>query len=49
MEKGKKTVFFCQNCGHEESKWLGLCPACGDGKIFVEETTGSGGMKEKTA
>ena len=23
MAKAKKTIFFCQNCGHEESKWLG--------------------------
>ena len=21
MAKAKKSVFFCQNCGHEESKW----------------------------
>ena len=26
MAKTKKTVFFCQNCGHEEAKWLGQCP-----------------------
>ncbi len=28
MAKAKKSVFFCQNCGHEESKWLGQCPVC---------------------
>lgn len=28
MAKAKKSVFFCQNCGHEESKWLGQCPMC---------------------
>ena len=28
MAKGKKSVFFCQNCGHEENKWLGQCPMC---------------------
>ena len=38
MAKGKKTVFFCQNCGHEESKWLGQCPACKEWNTFVEET-----------
>ena len=37
MAKGKKTVFFCQNCGHEESKWLGQCPACKEWNTFVEE------------
>ena len=35
--KGKKSVFFCQNCGHEESKWLGQCPACREWNTFVEE------------
>src|SRR5512137_2698389 len=26
---GKKTtVFVCDNCGHEASKWLGRCPRC---------------------
>lgn len=37
MAKGKKTVFFCQNCGHEESKWLGQCPMCKEWNTFVEE------------
>lgn len=37
MAKAKKSVFFCQNCGHEESKWLGQCPACKEWNTFVEE------------
>ncbi len=37
MAKGKKTVFFCQNCGHEENKWLGQCPMCKEWNTFVEE------------
>lgn len=37
MAKGKKTVYFCQNCGHEETKWLGQCPACKEWNSFVEE------------
>lgn len=37
MAKGKKTVFFCQNCGHEETKWLGQCPMCKEWNTFVEE------------
>ena len=32
-----KRKFFCQNCGHEESKWLGQCPACKEWNTFVEE------------
>lgn len=37
MAKAKKTIFFCQNCGHEEAKWLGQCPACKEWNTFVEE------------
>lgn len=38
MAKGKKTTFFCQNCGHEENKWLGQCPMCKEWNTFVEES-----------
>ncbi len=37
MAKAKKSVYFCQNCGHEESKWLGQCPMCKEWNTFVEE------------
>ena len=37
MAKGKKSIFFCQNCGHEENKWLGQCPMCKQWNTFVEE------------
>ena len=37
MAKGKKNVYFCQNCGHEENKWLGQCPMCKEWNTFVEE------------
>ena len=49
MAKGKKSVFFCQNCGHEEAKWLGQCPACGEWNTFVEERINSGITKGSTA
>lgn len=45
MAKGKKSVFFCQNCGHEEAKWLGQCPACGEWNTFVEERIDTGMAK----
>ena len=32
-----KTAFFCQNCGHQTSKWLGKCPSCSEWNTFVEE------------
>ncbi|SFQ44787.1 DNA repair protein RadA/Sms [Lachnospiraceae bacterium XBB1006] len=37
MAKAKTTVFFCQNCGYESSKWMGQCPACKEWNSFVEE------------
>ena len=48
MAKGKKSIFFCQNCGHEEAKWLGQCPACKEWNTFVEERIDSGITKGTT-
>ena len=41
MAKAKKSIFFCQNCGHEENKWLGQCPMCKEWNSFVEENVSS--------
>ncbi|MCQ2501105.1 MAG: DNA repair protein RadA [Lachnospiraceae bacterium] len=35
--KSKKTIYFCQNCGHESGKWMGQCPGCRQWNTFVEE------------
>jgi DNA repair protein RadA/Sms len=32
-----KTIFQCQACGFESSKWLGRCPDCGEWNSLVEE------------
>ena len=32
-----RTVFVCQACGFESSKWLGRCPDCGEWNSFQEE------------
>ena len=37
MAKGKTTIFFCQQCGYESSKWMGQCPGCKEWNSFVEE------------
>ncbi|MDE7187227.1 MAG: DNA repair protein RadA, partial [Lachnospiraceae bacterium] len=38
MAKGKAvTVFYCQNCGYESSKWMGQCPGCREWNTMVEE------------
>lgn len=46
MAKGKvTTVFYCQECGYESSKWMGQCPGCKQWNTLVEEkvsVTGSG-------
>lgn len=43
-----KSVFFCQSCGYESSKWMGQCPGCREWNTFVEEVMMStGGTKKK--
>lgn len=37
MAKGKTTVYFCQSCGYESSKWMGQCPGCREWNTFAEE------------
>lgn len=38
MAKSKMaTVFFCQSCGYETSKWMGQCPGCREWNTMVEE------------
>ena len=37
MAGGRDTRFFCTDCGHESSKWLGQCPGCGAWNSFSEE------------
>ncbi|MCR4755639.1 MAG: DNA repair protein RadA [Lachnospiraceae bacterium] len=32
-----KSVFFCNECGYESSKWVGQCPACKAWNTMVEE------------
>jgi len=35
--KGTRTVFACQECGNQSTKWLGRCPECGNWNTYVEE------------
>ena len=47
----QRTVFFCQECGYESTRWLGFCPApsCGsalplqEGKAAIGRTTSGSG------
>ena len=35
--RARDTIYFCTDCGHESSKWLGQCPGCGAWNSFAEE------------
>ena len=37
MAKANKSVFVCNNCGYESTKWLGKCPACNEWNTFFEQ------------
>lgn len=32
-----QTIFYCQNCGAQSTKWIGRCPACNEWNTYVEE------------
>ena len=32
-----KSIYVCQNCGHQSVQWIGRCPSCGNWNTFVEE------------
>ena len=37
MAKGKSTtIFYCQSCGFESTKWMGQCPGCKEWNTLVE-------------
>jgi DNA repair protein RadA/Sms len=38
VDKARKTVFVCQQCGKESLKWLGRCPGCQSWNSLVETT-----------
>jgi len=48
MAKKVATIFVCNECGYESSKWLGKCPSCNEWNSFVEEKQilGSSGMSK---
>jgi DNA repair protein RadA/Sms len=39
MKKQRPFVFKCGSCGHEEPKWLGRCPECGEWNTLIETAT----------
>jgi DNA repair protein RadA/Sms len=43
MKKQKGFVFRCSQCGHEEPKWLGRCPECGEWNTLAETAVSAPG------
>ena len=43
-----RTIYVCNECGHESAKWYGKCPGCGQWNTMSEEVRESYG-KSKTA
>ena len=51
VAKKLATVFVCNNCGYESSKWMGKCPACNQWNTFFEEkqiTANTAKARQKT-
>jgi DNA repair protein RadA/Sms len=43
--KIRQFVYRCSACGHEEPKWLGRCPECGEWNTLVETAANPAGKK----
>jgi DNA repair protein RadA/Sms len=41
VDRTRKTVFVCQQCGKESLKWLGRCPGCQSWNSLVETAASS--------
>jgi DNA repair protein RadA/Sms len=42
------TVHVCSACGHEEPRWHGRCPGCGEWNSLVEEARAGGASRTPT-
>jgi DNA repair protein RadA/Sms len=42
-----RTVYICQSCGYQSSKWLGRCPECEQWSSFIEERTPARGQRQQ--
>ena len=49
VAKAATTIYVCQKCGHQERKWTGKCPDCGEWNSFVEERARPAAKKEGAA
>ncbi|MDZ4246247.1 MAG: AAA family ATPase, partial [Dehalococcoidia bacterium] len=43
MDKGRqKTIYVCQQCGRESSRWFGKCPGCDQWNTLIQSNATSG-------
>ncbi|MFZ5859413.1 MAG: ATPase domain-containing protein, partial [Spirochaetota bacterium] len=47
--KKPSIIFRCSACGHEEPKWLGRCPECGQWNTMLEAKTAGRFEKDSSA
>ncbi len=43
-----KTLYVCQSCGHEITRWVGQCPSCGAWNTLVETVTAKKNTKTQS-
>jgi len=43
-----KSVYVCQNCGAESTKWIGRCNACGEWNTYVEQIIPKGPVRSSS-
>ena len=36
------SIFVCSACGHQESRWAGRCPGCGEWNTLIEQVRAAG-------
>lgn len=41
MAKKKASIYVCQHCGYQVTKWMGKCPDCNEWNTFEEEAATS--------
>jgi DNA repair protein RadA/Sms len=47
--KQKSIIFVCSACGHEEPKWLGRCPECGEWNSLTETSVTGSQARQKSS
>jgi len=45
LMKTRQFVYRCSSCGHEEPKWLGRCPECGEWNTLIEVSAAFNGKE----